>query len=145
MGSLIFDLTIGNKTLEKNYLFKDLRTDLRKDSKDRDIDTSIDENAINNSITNMFLFSPGERIIQPEFGNNLYQYVYEPITDLTAKKLGREILSMFERWEARVEILDLIITPFPDDNLYHVQVIYTIPSLNDRKLSFDYSINVRRN
>jgi len=71
--------------------------------------------------------------------------VYEPITDLTATKLSREILNMFERWEPRVEIGDLIITPFPDDNMYHVQVIYTVPSVSDGKLTFDYSINVRRN
>lgn len=144
MGNIVFDVGLTEKTVNKQWTFKDLHVDVQKQYNERDIRDSKDSLAIQNGITNMFMFDRGERIIQPEFGNSLYKYLYEPITETTAKKIGNEIYNMFERWEPRVEITKLSVIPFPDQNQYNIEVKYTVPSLNNARLVFSTAVNARR-
>ena len=145
MAAVIFDLSLGEKTIHKSWTFKDLKTaDFTNDNKNRNIKIVTDGDAIQNSINNMFLFKRGERIIQPEFGNSLYEYLYEPVNENTAKKLGKAILDMFERWEPRVEITGVQINPNPDQNLFQIEVVYTVPSLGNNVLKFNTAVNQRR-
>jgi len=145
MAAVIFDLSLGEKTIHREWSFKDLKTsDFSTDTKNRNIKVALDVEAVQNSINNMFLFTKGERIIQPNYGNSLYEYLYEPVNELTAKKLGQAILSMFELWEPRVTIDNILIDPQPDDNTFYVEVSYTIPSLGNETLKFDTALNQRR-
>jgi phage baseplate assembly protein W len=145
MGAVIFDLSLGEKTIHRNWTFKDIKSsDFSSDVKNRNIKVAIDYSAIQNSINNMFLFAKGERILQPEFGNSLYEYLYEPVNEMTAKKLGQAILSMFERWEPRVVITNIFIDPIPDQNLFYIEVEYTVPSIGNETLKFDTAVNQRR-
>jgi phage baseplate assembly protein W len=145
MGAVIFDLSLGEKTIHKQWTFKDIKTaDFTSDRKNRNIKVALDKNAIQNSINNMFLFTKGERVLIPNFGNSLYEYLYEPVSELTAKKLGQAILSMFELWEPRVQIINIIVEPRPDENTFIIEVEYTIPSIGNETLKFDTAINQRR-
>jgi len=128
VGSLTFDLNNNSKTLTKSWKYKDLQVPLTSNTKD--IQSSTDVQAIFNSIHNIFNFIKGERILQPEFGNNLRQYLHQPITDLTARLINRELTDVFVKWEPRITIDDIIIIPFPDQNTYEIQLYYSIPSLN---------------
>jgi phage baseplate assembly protein W len=145
MAAVVFDLSLGEKTIHKEWIFKDIKTsDFTSDKKNRNIKVAVDYEAIQNSINNMFLFAKGERIIQPEFGNSLYEYLYEPVNELTAKKLGQAILSMFEKWEPRVVISNIFIDPLPDENTFYVEVEYSVPSIGNETLKFDTAVNQRR-
>ena len=145
MSALVFDLSLGEKTIHKEWQFKDLFTqDFSVDEKNRNIKVALDIRAIQNSINNMFLFTKGERIIRPDFGNSLYEFLYEPINEMTAQKLGAAILKMFEDWEPRVTIGSITVTPIPDENTFYVEIIYSIPALGNQTLSFATAINQRR-
>lgn len=145
MGSLLYNFNTVNKTVVKNYTFKDVELDMYPTNNNRDIRTSLDFSAIQNGIENMFLFLPGERVLQPLFGNNLYKYVYEPINPDTAGRLKAEIYKMFRDWEPRVNIVDIAVTPYEDQNTYQVAIQYTVPSLGKRNiLSWNKAINMRR-
>ena len=145
MAAVVFDLSLGEKTIHKEWMFKDIySTPFTNDDKNRNIRVALDGGAIQNSINNMFLFKKGERIIQPEFGNSLYEYLYEPINEYTAKKLGKAILDMFANWEPRVTIVTINIDPVPDENTFYINVIYTIPALGDKVLEFNTAIKKRR-
>ena len=145
MAAVIFNLSLGEKTIHKEWIFKDIKTsDFTSDKKNRNIKVALNYEAIQNSINNMFLFTEGERIIQPGFGNSLYKYLYEPVNEMTGKKLGQAILSMFEKWEPRVVITNIFIDPMPDENTYYIQVEYTVPSIGNETLKFDTAINQRR-
>lgn len=145
-SSLIFDLSLGEKDIHKSWTFKDILSDpdLEIDIKNRDMKVALDHIAVQNSINNMFLFAKGERIILPEFGNSLYEYLYEPVNDITARKIARGILDMFERWEPRVTIINIFVDAIPDQNTFLIEVEYTIPSLGNDTLVFKTSVNKRR-
>lgn len=145
MGSLNYNLNISQNSIIRNYTYKDLKIDISTNTNNRDIHDNTDYAAIEGGIYNLFLFSQGERIINPEFGNTLYKYLYEPISDLTATKLGEEINNMFARWEPRVNIQLINIIPKPDENTYEIIINYNVPSLGNSTIkTFNVSINARR-
>jgi phage baseplate assembly protein W len=145
MGSLLYNFSTVNKSVTKDYTFKDLALDVYQTQNNRDVKASLDFSAVQNGIENMFLFLPGERVLLPSFGNNLYKYVYEPINDITAGRLREEVIKMFSDWEPRVNIVDIRVIPDEDHNLYHVVIQYSVPSLGKRNiLNWNKSINMRR-
>ena len=145
MASLNYDLSISNGTITRNYTYKDVKVDVADKPNNRDIEDNLDYQAIEGGIFNLFLFNQGERIINPEFGNSLYKYLYEPISELTARKIGEEINLMFTRWEPRVKIEAINIEQDPDQNQYNVEVQYTVPSLQGGSIkTFNTAVNARR-
>jgi uncharacterized protein len=50
---------------------------------------------------------PGERVMRPEYGCDLHQLVFEPNDDTTAGVAMHHVRRAIERWEPRVEILNL--------------------------------------
>lgn len=51
----------------------------------------------------------GERFMQPEFGLNLYPYLFEQITPILADQIEDEIRRKVNFWIPGVKILDLIV------------------------------------
>lgn len=96
-----------------------------------DIDTSnYDETAIKQSLTNLFNFRPGEEILQPEFGNELYRYLYQPAVSFTADKIVRTIKQMIEKWEPRIQVIDVPIEVDQQGLCYYLQINYFVPTLD---------------
>jgi len=102
----------------------------------------LDKEAVNNALTNLMTFKPGDYILQPDFGNILYQYLYEPINGYMAEKISYTLRKMIYDWEPRISILDIKIAPDMDNNSYEIRVYYTIPTLlgNQEVNTFDYSL-----
>lgn len=96
-----------------------------------DLDTSnYDEAAIKASLKNLFMFRQGEQILQPEFGNEIYRYLYQPVMSFTVDKIVRTIKQMVERWEPRIQIVDIPVEADEDNQCYYIQLKYLIPTLN---------------
>ena len=145
MGSLVYNVNLTDRTIVKDYTYKDVSMDVAQTLDARDIETSLDIDAIQNGIGNLFMFARGERIILPEFGFNLYKYLYEPINDFTARNLGMELVQTLNRWEPRITVTNLNIEPDAENNTYYITLSYTVPSLtSDRVLNFNKAINIRR-
>jgi phage baseplate assembly protein W len=58
---------------------------------------------------------PGERIMRPEYGCDLHRLVFEPNDETTAGVAIHHVRRAIERWEPRVEILDLDAGPDPEN------------------------------
>jgi uncharacterized protein len=58
---------------------------------------------------------PGERILRPEYGCDLHRLVFEPNDETTAGVVLHHVRRAIERWEPRVEILDLDAGPDPEE------------------------------
>ena len=144
MANLTFDLALSDESINKDWQFKDLSIDIRTTKDGKDIEVSKDISAIQNGITNMFMFIQGERILNPDFGNSIYKYIYEPITDVVASKIKHEIELMFNMWEPRVTITYINVIPDEDHNTFNIEVIYEIPSLSVGGLSYKTALESRR-
>lgn len=143
MANISFDYSanlVFNKEEDsfRKYTYRDIGTNnirsyqdpITKQKKIIDIDTSnYDSDAVKQSLKNLFSFKPGEQILQPQFGNELYRYLYEPVISFTTEKIARTIKQMVERWEPRIQILDIPIEADEQQQCYYIQLNYFIPTL----------------
>lgn len=48
--------------------------------------SNYDADCIKTSLTNLFNYRLGQEVLEPEYGNDLYRYLYEPMNKYTARK-----------------------------------------------------------
>lgn len=123
MGNLVINLSTIVKNTE-GKLYKDIKMPLSTS-----FDANYDLNAVRQSIKNIFNWRRGQRILDPLFGNIIYEYIYEPINSLTLKNLKSAILKMLA-YEPRIDIISLDVIPKEDQNSIYVTLKYIIPKLN---------------
>ncbi len=86
--------------------------------------------AIRQSLFNILNTSPGQRIINPRFGCNVRQYLFEPLDEQTASRLGQTIKNAFINFEKRITVTKVNVIIDEDKQLFEVNVFYFIPSLS---------------
>jgi hypothetical protein len=125
--------------------YTDLHLDLKmsvaigtklKSGVSNDIKVSFDEEAIANSIFNCINTRPNEKVLDPNFGMNLDQFLFEPLSEPNGEYMGRYILNRLSSSEPRINITRVLVNVIFDENIYRVSIFYEIPSLN-RETSTD--------
>ena len=101
-----------------------------------DIKSSIDEQAIFNSINNLFSTTPGEKILEPEFGLDLRSFLFEPLTDYMAGVVGEKILKGITRWEPRVKVTNVHVKKDIPNRAYHIVLTIVLPKLSNKVVNF---------
>ena len=140
-----------NSALEDGYLYKDLLLDiepavyynkqLNKTVMLKDIQGSYDMDAIKNSITNIFLTTPGQKILSPEFGINLRRFIFEPANSFTAYRIKADILNNLPDMEPRIELQEVTVIPVPNEHEFYVTLQINVPSLNAYGISLKSLLN----
>jgi phage baseplate assembly protein W len=92
----------------------------------RDVTMSFDANAVIRSVKGLLLTNFYERPFQPNIGSNLDKLLFEPISNLTASQLQQEIINVIQNYEPRVQIDQVIVTPYEDQNAFNVTLIFFI-------------------
>ena len=76
--------------------------------------------------------APGERPMRPEFGCLIHDYVFETIDAYTLGRLDYEIRVALDRWEPRIEIVDIDFdTSRADDGELLIDITYELRATND--------------
>lgn len=101
-----------------------------------DIKDMEDNDAIQNSITNIFKTLPGSRRMLYPFASPVWGLLFEQVDDVTANEIGRMLLRAIERWEDRINVDNLHIIADPDNNMFVVQLTYTIITENQDVVYF---------
>ena len=137
---------------EQNYLYKDLALDLEITSqnpigyktatKSSDIRASFDYEAIRNSLQNLFNTLPGQRFLFPEYGLDLYQFLFLPVTESIGQAIGERILRSIELYEPRVSVLNVNVVAEPDTSEYKITIAIQLPALNTTT-NFDGVLNTK--
>lgn len=135
----------ANQYTSQKYVFKDLSLDMRLTRIESpgytlpvpgsDIKASFDDGAISNSLTNLFNTLPGQRFLFPEYGLDLHQFLFEPITRFNGEIIGRKIFDGIKIYEPRVTPLQVLVEANPDQSLYDIKIIIQIPLLNQTTTS----------
>jgi phage baseplate assembly protein W len=144
MASVVIDtLNIAEKS--SNYIYRDLSLDLKTsynvestlNSKNviRDLVPSDDVEAVKNSIFNLFTTMPGQKILNPVYGLNLLQFVFNGITETGARMLGDLIFKGISRFEPRVSVKKVFVFPDIDNQNYEIGLRLDVPTLNIQGLT----------
>jgi phage baseplate assembly protein W len=136
---------------EQQYVFKDLALDIGiqrftapafpQPINSNDIQQSFDLAAIKNSLTNLFNTLPGQRFLFPEYGLDVNQFLFEPITLGNADLIGNIIYSKIEIYEPRVKVVKVYVQADPDNSAYNITIIINVPVFNENtELPFTFDI-----
>lgn len=94
-----------------------------------DLKVDYDLNAIKNSIRNIFLTNRGEKLLNPYFGIGLTNFVFEQVSESTAKTIGDAIVDNINTFEPRVKLVKVNIIAKEEDNSYQINLIIAVPQL----------------
>ena len=67
---------------------------------------------------------PGERVMRPDFGCGLRRYLMQPNNPATRAGIAREIEQSLTRWEPRVRLVDVAVTPTDDRAMVLIEIHY---------------------
>lgn len=85
--------------------------------------------AIKESIRNIMLTPKGTDLMKPDFGSQVYSYLFEPLDNISIFTLKEIVKQDIKNFEPRVTILEVIIES-PDTNSLSINVTYKINQLN---------------
>lgn len=138
----------------RGYIFADMYLDIQRepfntkpnlrpnqDLNKRDIMVAYDDNAIRNSLINLFNTAPGERILLPDYGCELRQYIFEPISELNGRNIGISIKKSIEKWEPRVLIISIGVDVYIDELYYEIKLNLGLPFINNETLELGGILN----
>lgn len=145
MGKIVLGTLPQLKDRKGPYLYMDLHLDLEvsdninnflyQENEIKDIKINYDIDALKNSLYNLFTTTPGEKILNPDYGLDLRQYLFSPATVEVAENIRDEIYRQVRVYETRVKLSDVHITIFEDVNEFDIYIYYSVPSLNISKVS----------
>ena len=87
---------------------------------------TIQENTQQN-IKNILLTSPGERVMDPDFGVGVRNYLFENFSE-KAQLISR-IQNQIRKYMPFVDIKHLDVTPSPSDHLLDIHLEYTVSNI----------------
>jgi len=100
--------------------------------------TTIPEKEIKSNLIHLLLTRKGSRYFLPSFGTNLYQYLFEPLTDSVITAIKSEITTSCESYLPNLKINNINVTQYTNDPAYAndhkqqrtitVKIDYTITS-----------------
>ena len=101
--------------------------------------TEIPEREIKSNLVHLLLTRKGSRYYLPDFGSNLYQYVFEPLDDIVIGKIEEEINNAVEKYIPNLKINKITIETFYDN----IQYINDQKQQHTIKIKIDYVITSR--
>lgn len=91
-----------------------------------------DENDINSSLEILFSTTVGERIMQPKYGANLKNLLFEPV-DTSLKAYIKDLIeTAILYFEARIKPEDIILEAKNEEGILLITLVYTVKSTNSR-------------
>lgn len=100
------------------------------------------EQEIEESIRLVLATAPGERPMRPDFGCAIHDFVFAPADAATAGQIAFEVRSALDRWEPRVDVLEVQVDfAGAEEGTLHIQIGYRIRGTNDpRNLVFPFYV-----
>lgn len=92
----------------------------------KDIAIIFNDQALLESVMNILATEPGERIMYPEFGCYLSQYLFEPLDMITASNIKSSIEYAINKFEPRVNNLLVNVVANEDLNTFNIDIIFNM-------------------
>ncbi len=82
----------------------------------------------------VIMTAPGERVMRPDFGCEIWDLVYSPVNAATLGQMEHAVRQALSRWEPRIEVEQVTVRPQSnDDSIVQIEVDYRLRSSNDRR------------
>lgn len=122
--------------MARTAVYSDLDIELSKQT-DGDLKRDTELDAVINSLTNIVATLQGSRRMLPQFAQDLWALLFEPIDDTTSRLIGERVLDAIRYWDNRVNVTNLRIQPRYEDNRYDITVSFDIKAIKEER-SIDF-------
>jgi phage baseplate assembly protein W len=82
--------------------------------------------AIIQSLKNLLSTGAYERLMQPDIYSNLKQQLFQPLDNITASAIQNEVESVINKFEPRVDLTEVNVTPDYDNNGFACSLTFFI-------------------
>jgi phage baseplate assembly protein W len=141
-----------NIDTKPQYTYSDIAVDLKFDQLkqvelysnlyEKDLRGSYDLGAIKNSIINIFTSFPGDKVLNPEFGLNLNQFLFLPCSVDTAQSIGNLIKNQLIKQEPRVIAREINVFADVENDQYLITMVLEVPFINNNnRIAFKALLN----
>lgn len=98
--------------------------------------------SIRESMLNILLTRPGERLMRPEFGAGLRDFVHHPNNETTRALIADAIRRSLARWEPRASVEDVMVLSDPQRlSLVNLSIRYRLTQ-DDSQDSLDLTLEL---
>jgi len=118
--------------------FKDISMSFETNPLNDDLIALKNSSAIARSIRNIVFTQPGEKFFNPEFGSRVSESLFEIVDEVSTIAIRDEIRSSIINYEPRVNLLDVLVDPNPDDNEMNVTIKYEIVGIDIPSQQLDF-------
>ena len=124
--------------------FKDVSMTFQANPLNFDLIGLKNENAIARSVRNIVFTLPGEKFFDEEFGSRISASLFENIDDISAGIIVDEITYSIERYEPRVDLINVEAFPDFDNNSFDVLIVYDIIGADDPPQELQFALQSTR-
>ena len=118
--------------------FKDISMSFETNPLNDDLIALKNSSAIARSIRNIVFTQPGEKFFNPEFGSRVSESLFEVVDEVSTIAIRDEIRSSIINYEPRVNLLDVLVNPKPDENEMDVTIKYEIVGIDIPPQQLDF-------
>jgi phage baseplate assembly protein W len=111
-------------TTQRN--FRDIDLNFSAHPMTGDVTKKVGDDAIIQSMFTLLLAGKYDRLMQPNIYSNLRQSLFEPLDSITASSIKNEIESVIGKYEPRVSLTEVNVTPDYDNNGYSTSISFFI-------------------
>lgn len=107
------------------------------------VERNVNVDAVRNAVRNIFTWLPGERILDPEFGNTVVRHLYNGINTYNSEQIVAEINRLVEKYEPRAEIDSIINENRVQDtenNTIELKIVWHVRGFSNQKFTQVISI-----
>ena len=122
----------------QSVIYSDVNLDVNTES---DLELVYNEDSINKSVVTILGTRKGSRVFRRTFGSYVNDLLFDPIDEVTTKRLRREIIDAIAEWEPRIIMDDTEVIPDYPNQQYYVELTYRIPSLGDKVVSLNFNLS----
>ena len=118
--------------------YKDISMSFETNPLNEDLIALKNSSAIARSIRNIVFTQPGEKFFNPEFGSRVSESLFEVVDEVSTIAIRDEIRSSIINYEPRVNLLDVLVNPNPDENEMNVTIKYEIVGIDIPPQQLDF-------
>lgn len=98
--------------------------------------------SLQSSIVMILSTAPGERVMRPEFGCEIWNQLFDPINRTTIAKIGHSVEMALHQWEPRIEVENVeVVAAEGDIGRVDIAIEYRVKPTNDvRNLVYPFYV-----
>jgi len=124
--------------------FKDLSITFKKHPVSDDLVVVKDKAAIIQAVTALLLTNKGERPFKPDLGCDIRRSLFEPLDYATAGLIRSQVVEVLGKYEPRIDVDDVRVTPDEDSNGYEVELYFRIVGRDDEVVATEFFLERTR-